>query len=319
MPRRAAYGNDERHNGLSLLHRCGLKTVRKLIQAAAALFQNSYLAFPWSRNLYQGGLKKFCTPGLNCHSCPAAVTACPLGTLQHFLAGAKAALKWGGYQLGFYVVGLITATGVLFGRIPCGWICPFGLLQEFLYKLPVAKVKLPRVLTRLALPVLLVFVFILPVLLSRATSPGSPSFCEYICPAGTLEGAGLYWIMPELKEQTGVVLYLKWGVLSLVLMAAAMVYRPYCRTICPLGYLYGLFNRISVVGLAFDPVKCTDCASCRKSCKSGLDPRKADRDPKCIRCFDCARLACKTGALSIRFIPSDGPLTGLPRNADPRA
>ena len=67
-----------------------------------------------------------CT-GLNCYSCPGAVGSCPIGSLQSSI-GSK-------YKISLYVAGLLIFVGALFGRFICGWMCPFGLVQEMLQSL----------------------------------------------------------------------------------------------------------------------------------------------------------------------------------------
>ena len=59
------------------------------IQALAALLQNANLKGFFTGKIYQGPLKSVCVPGLNCYSCPGAVGACPIGSLQSFLSGLR--------------------------------------------------------------------------------------------------------------------------------------------------------------------------------------------------------------------------------------
>ena len=99
----------------------GLK--RKLIQIAAFGFTNAHIPNFLSGKLYTGKWKEFCAPGLNCYSCPAAAFACPIGALQAVTGSRKSPIS-------FYVFGLLLAFGVIFGRAVCGFLCPFGLLQE---------------------------------------------------------------------------------------------------------------------------------------------------------------------------------------------
>ena len=278
--------------------------MRHWVQAVAALAQNAYLAFPWTRNLYQGPLKKICTPGLNCYSCPAAVLSCPLGTLQHFIGSVRPALRWGTYRLGFYVVGFLVAVGLVGGRLPCGWLCPFGFLQEGLHRIPSPKVGVPRALGGLRYATLAVLVVALPLGLTGALGYGDAWFCRVMCPAGTLEAGGLFAIMPELREQIGGVFALKLAILVVVVGWSVAAYRPYCRTLCPLGAVYGLFNRWSLIRVAHDPSRCERCGSCVESCRLGLDPRTDSGSPACLRCFTCATRACPNGALGLAVAPS---------------
>ena len=89
-------------------------------------------------NIYTGSGKKVCVPGLNCYSCPGAIGACPLGSLQNSLATMSRGSL-------FYVVGTLMLFGLILGRTICGWLCPFGLIQELLNKLPTRKIVKNRV------------------------------------------------------------------------------------------------------------------------------------------------------------------------------
>jgi len=270
------------------------------VQALSTLAHNAYLAFPAAGTLYQGPLKALCGPGLNCHSCPAAVLACPLGTLQHFLASVRHAVRWGTWRLGFYVVGTLLAMGLLGGRFACGWLCPFGWLQEGLHRVPSPKLRVPPGLDVLRYGVLALLVVGLPLLVANRLGHGEPWFCRVACPAGTLEAGGLFWLLPGLREQAGPVLAGKLGVLAAVLGWAVVSSRPYCRTLCPLGALYGLLNRWSLLQVEHDPSLCTRCGACADGCLAGLDPREgSSRSPRCLRCLECARVRCPNGALAV--------------------
>lgn len=85
-------------------------------------------------NIYKGNTKQICVPGLNCYSCPGALGSCPIGSLQAVIGTVK-------YNLSFYVIGLMTLFGVIFGRFICGWLCPFGFFEDLLHKIPSKKIK----------------------------------------------------------------------------------------------------------------------------------------------------------------------------------
>ena len=87
------------------------------IQAAAALLQNANFKGFFTGRISENAAKGVCVPGLNCYSCPGAVGACPLGSLQSFL-GARP------FRLPYYVVGLLVFFGALLGRAVCGFLCP---------------------------------------------------------------------------------------------------------------------------------------------------------------------------------------------------
>lgn len=154
---------------------------RKLLQIIAFGCSNAHLLNFKGGKLYTGKWKQFCNPGLNCYSCPAAGFACPIGALQAVNGSRQ-------FSFSFYVAGLLLAFGVLLGRAVCGWLCPFGLLQELIHKIPSPKRKLKKGFLYIKYVVLVVFVLILPIAVTDYMGMGKPAFCQYICPAGTLEG-----------------------------------------------------------------------------------------------------------------------------------
>ena len=89
-------------------------------------------------DIFVGNTKTVCLPGMNCYSCPGAIGACPLGSIQNALAESKT-------KAPTYVLGIILLYCIIFGRWICGWLCPGGLLQELLYKIKTPKLKKNRV------------------------------------------------------------------------------------------------------------------------------------------------------------------------------
>jgi len=252
------------------------------VQAAAALLMNGNLPGFFTGRLYQGRLKQFCTPGLNCYSCPGALGACPIGSLQALAGNPKTLVS-------FYVYGFLLIAGALTGRFLCGFLCPFGLVQELLHQLPLRKWRRKRCfgwLRWLKYAVLAVFVIGIPTALALAGKVSFPAFCEYICPAGTLE-AGL----PMALANAGVRAVLGWlfawkcAVLLLFLLLSVKIFRPFCRFLCPLGALLSLFNRVSALHICTDAAKCDGCCKCREIC-----PMEAPGPDalECIRCGECA-------------------------------
>ena len=76
----------------------------------------------------------------------------------------------------------------------------------------------------------------------------------------------------------------KAAVLAAVVIGAVIVYRGFCRFICPLGAIYSFFNRISIVGVTVDEAKCTKCGRCVRMCKMDI---KNVGDRECISCGEC--------------------------------
>jgi polyferredoxin len=233
-------------------------------------------------------LKRFCVPGLNCYSCPGAIASCPLGALQNSLAQGRFPL---------YVGGLLLIFGVTLGRGVCGFLCPFGLIQELLYKLPSPKVpknSLTRKLSLLKYGVLGLPVLALPLAAFLVYGYGEPYFCKFLCPAGTLEaGLPLVLFNTALRELIGGLFFLKFTLLAVLILSAVFIFRPFCRFICPLGAVYSFFNRFALFGMKIREEDCTHCGICAGACK--MDTRRA-LDRECIRCGECVG-SCPSRAL----------------------
>lgn len=277
---------------------------RRLIQLYAALLFNANLKGFATGRIYEGGLKNICTPGLNCYSCPGASGACPMGALQNSLASS-------GKTVPYYMFGIIMLYGLLFGRWICGFLCPFGLIQDLLYKIKTPKVKkgkITRVLSYFKYVVLVFFVVVFPLAYVGLEFP-LPGFCKYICPSGTLLGAVGLLSNPEnnnMLRMLGPLFTWKFLLLVVFLVGSVFIYRFFCRFFCPLGALYGLFNKISFVGVKLDKESCTNCGLCTGKCK--MDVRHVG-DHECINCGECLDV-CPTGAIQWK-----GPKILLPPQA----
>jgi len=250
-------------------------------------------------SIYTGRLKMVCTPGLNCYSCPAAVMSCPIGAMQLFFAGVR-------HSISLFITGFLLSTGVVLGRLVCGFVCPMGLLQDLLYKIKTPKrlVKL-RVVRYVKYVVLILFVILFPMLfLHELSSMGEPWFCKYICPSGTIFGAiPLLVVNESLRGLAGVLLVLKLTLATGILIISIVVYRPFCRVLCPLGAIYAIFNKIAFIRMSCDEKKCTSCNKCAKACKIMLEPAKQPNSPECVRCGDC-KASCETKALKTIYFSS---------------
>lgn len=267
---------------------------RKLLQIIAFGCSNAHLLNFKGGRIYTGKWKYFCNPGLNCYSCPAASFACPIGALQAVGGSTK-------FSLSFYVAGLLLAFGVLFGRAVCGWLCPFGLLQELIHKIPSPKWKVKKVFLSVKYVILVVFVLLFPIAVTDYMGMGKPAFCQYICPAGTLEG-GIFLLAAHegLRKSIGALFTLKMAILLVTILGCILIYRFFCRILCPLGAIYGLFNKISIYHLEVDEHKCNGCGKCHKVCQMGVDPVKEPQSAECIRCGHCVD-ACPQEAVCLKI------------------
>ncbi len=276
----------------TILH---LPSTRRLVQLYSALLYNAHLRGFIKGEIYKGNAKYICVPGLNCYSCPGAAGACPLGALQNALAST-------GHRAGWYVFGILLLYGVILGRTVCGWLCPVGLIQELLYKIPTPKIRknaVTRALSTLKYVILAVFVIALPLSYGLWHDLPLPAFCKYICPAGTFEGAVGHLAHPAntaMFHMLGLLFTRKLVIMLLLILACIFCYRSFCRFLCPLGAIYSLFNRFSVIGIRVNEDTCTKCGACVRSC--GMDVRKAG-DHECINCGKCMQ-QCHAGAISLK-------------------
>ncbi len=267
---------------------------RHITQAGWALLTNANLKGFITGKIYTGNAKKICVPGLNCYSCPGAVGSCPIGSLQAVLG------SWN-FKMAYYVVGILIFIGAVLGRIVCGFLCPFGLIQDLLNKIPFPKkiktFKGDKLLRRLKYVILLVFVILLPLFVTDVIGQGAPYFCKLICPAGTLEGGiPLVLLNESMRSAIGWLYAWKNLILIITIIAAIIIYRPFCRYICPLGAIYSLFNKVSVYRYQVDKHKCISCGKCADACKMAVNPLENANSLECIRCGRCKQ-ACPTNAI----------------------
>ena len=267
---------------------------RKWVQALWAFATNAHVQGFWQGKIYKGKLKNVCVPGLNCYSCPGAIGSCPIGAMQSVEGSTK-------YGFSMYVLGFLVLVGLLLGRFVCGWLCPLGWIQELLHKIPFKKIKVParlnRILSYFKYVVLALFVIILPIVTVNEFGISTPYFCKYICPAGTLEaGIPLLITNPMLRGAVGFLFSWKMVILLAVILFSMMMFRPFCRYICPLGAFYGLFNGISLYRYKVDAEKCVGCGVCSGACKMDIVPYEKPNSPECIRCGECVK-ACPHGAI----------------------
>ena len=303
-----------------------------LFQTAFAVLTNSFMIGWLKGGIYSGKLKYICTPGLNCYSCPGAWGACPIGAIQAILnefdpssvkydSGTGQFSMTPRYRFAFYAVGFIMAAGAVCGRLVCGLLCPFGWVQDLLFRIPIPKLRLPRsydAISRMKRPrlakaalaadralryvkylVLAVLVVLIPLL-----SVSEPVFCKYVCPSGMLMGGvPLLASSHALASQAGGVTALKLAVLAAVIVLSVFIYRPFCRYIYPLGAFYALFNPVSLMRYGVDDSacgRCSGCSACASACPMGVDPVKTPNSPECIRCGVCASV-CPNKAIHPGF------------------
>ncbi len=215
--------------------------------ASLVLLNCSFLA-PWAKGI--------CVPALHCYGCPLATFACPIGTFQYFIMAGI---------FPFMLLGIIIAVSVLVGKLVCFYVCPFGFLQDLLFRLSKKSVRIPLWLDYGKYFSLVVLVFLLTKIYNE------PMFC-LICPAGILEAGipiavhaklfepiieGPLGVFPNpILEMVGSLFFMKLTILAVVIGGAVVVRRPFCRVLCPLGALFVIFSKIAKLHFRFSRKPC---------------------------------------------------------------
>ena len=262
-----------------------LQQIRALIQWLSLIFSNAYLGFLSTKQVYQGSLKSICVPVLNCHSCPSALFSCPIGTIQHFMTLRK---------FPYLLTAYLALIGISVGSLACGWLCPFGLMQDLLYKVKSVKIRIAQKLSSLRYLVLFFLVILFPLVTQE-------TWFSKLCPMGTFEAA-IPWVLwnptiPVYGEPAVSTHSLGWLFIVKLLIALAFLgffivaKRPFCRLACPLGAIFGFFNRHSILQLKVDPHGCTDCQQCKVNCPVDINISDDPGSSACVRCFHCVKCA----------------------------
>ena len=102
----------------------------------------------------------------------------------------------------------------------------------------------------------------------------------------------------DLRAQIGGLFYWKFAILVGIVVLSVKIYRPFCQYLCPLGAIYGWFNKFSLVQIHWEKDACTNCMACKKACPIDLPPEKISVSTECIKCGKCVD-ACHAGCLKI--------------------
>jgi polyferredoxin len=183
--------------------------------------------------------------------------------------------------LAWFVV-LVPLTYFL-GRVWCGWLCHLGALQEFLHRkgivpeLGPSAVRGLRWVRRVVLAALLVQLLVARRNLWEANDPFRAVFNLMVPDA-----------------------WLGWALLVALLVSSLLVYRPFCRTVCPVGLVLGWIGSLPGAARLRPTTDCTSCSVCQKRCPNGaIGDDSAPVPESCIACGECV-VACRQDALSWR-------------------
>lgn len=214
---------------------------------------------------------------------------------------------------------------LVLGRWFCNWMCPYGTLHQsigWLFAKITGKDRLDanryRPLFRTKY-VLLAWFLVMALFGSLQIGLLDPiclmyrSFTTAFAPSWDVAAERVRQVAPWLpgwllaspgtKEPrlfTSAVLV---GWMMLALLAANLIIpRFFCRTLCPLGALLGVFGRFALWRIDRDPQKCTNCDLCLMHCEGASDPHMLLRQSECFACMNCIE-DCPEDALAFRFMP----------------
>jgi len=206
---------------------------------------------------------------------------CPISSLQNtafFIMGNS--VKW---QSIILFLGLIPIT-YFFGRVFCGWICQLGALQEFIFASSRFKFlqsygaqKSMRSIRAVALGALLIQLSITQTNLFKKIDPFAVIYNFY---------------SPYI---------IGWVLAAVLLISSVFIYRPFCKTICPIGLILGWISKIPGASILGSESNCISCANCSNNCKIRAITHDNNtsvlQNEECIRCGECIT-GCKRHAMS---------------------
>jgi polyferredoxin len=256
---------------------CGETMKRKdvpfIIRVSSLPFLGPVLIIGWS---ILGGLNPhiaggllgcpFPLPFVMCHVCP---TTCAFGLIRSWLLGG------------------IIITDVLFGRVFCGLICPFGTIQDLHYKLSSTRVKIGAADKALRYvkfgALVLVAGLVIDLLYMELRIPIADDLLLFII----------------MNREKAIVI----GSIIIVSILAISLFisRPWCRYLCPFGALISLSNMISVLLIKRNPQNCIKCGACEQRCIANLNLMNGGEQLasiECVRCFECY-FTCERNALNL--------------------
>ena len=244
-------------------------------------------------------------PILNCQACEMSTGGCPIGMIQWSLINKR---------FPAYSLGIVLLFAALLGRVVCGWLCTFGLISDLLDRYMYIKGVRNKFRPIFAMNFVKYFVIIF---IGSAFIWTVPYFCIFICQSANIYGLVPYWLTSGLEGfkqafsagtwlHTILVFHLS-SIAVMLVFAILFGGRWFCKFVCPLGAVYGLFNYISPIQVVHIDSKCTNCKRCIKECPMNVDLKrnKFIDVTSCIRCGKCTKI-CSARKFKIGFKSDTG-------------
>lgn len=206
---------------------------------------------------------------------------CPFGgveSLYTWITGGVFVKKI--HESAFILMGVVFILALLFGPVLCGWVCPFGSLQEWIGKIGKKLFKkryntfIPEKLDNLLRFLrygMLVWVLVMTALSARLF------FAEFD------PYNALFHLWTGEAAIGGVI------ALIIVVLSSLIVERPFCKYMCPYGALLGVFNKIRIFKIKRNEKTCISCNKCDAACPMNIkiSTKNVVTDHQCISCLKC--------------------------------
>jgi len=263
-----------------------LSTKRRIVQVLSLILLNT--------NFRGMGTETVCIPVMNCEACAWAWMGCPIGMI-----GSNLAFR----EWPIFVLISTLILGAVLGRFFCGWVCPMGLLQDMIHKIPSIKFKLPSWTKWIKYAFLLITVFIFGYMFGKEPEVSPFYFCN-LCPT-----AAIQVVIPDMLLYQDFSLdfarSLRLGILIVVLVLSLGVHRGFCKVMCPIGALIAITNKFSFLSLKLNKHSCISCGKCDTKCPMDVEVmdspdktgRAINRSTECIECLTCEQ-TCPVNAIN---------------------
>jgi len=229
---------------------------------------------------------------------PSIHALCPFGGLESlysfFGSGTFIAKVFSGTMI-LFAITLVLA--IVFRRSFCGILCPFGALQEFFAKLGKKifgkRLEMPKNIDRPLRFLKYIVLFITVFYAWKTAGLWMTPYDPWSTYAHISEGFGALWA----ESAVGLIILV-------ITIVGSMVYdRFFCKYLCPMGALYGIFGKLSPYRVVRNKDKCIDCGICTKNCPVNIDVQHAEevKSAECINCQTCVLNCPKAGALEMKF------------------
>jgi NapH/MauN family ferredoxin-type protein len=195
------------------------------------------------------------------------------------------------------LIALAIATFIAGGAF-CGWVCPFGAVQDFLTSVR-RKLRLPEIRVPSRLDRILRYgrYLVLGLILYQTIITVKLWFADFD-PYRTLFGLGWLFEFNPVVEGTAYVTTV------VVLVLSLFVERAWCRYACPLGGAISLLGKFSLLRIRRTDMACKGCSLCERPCPVKLPVATATViSSDCIGCLACVDTCPRHDALNVKLAP----------------